>query len=387
MKKKLFWGILGVLLMGNLIFWGIYKFKGPDEQTKIEKKFDIVKIEPRDLSKKIETTGKVVLTQNGDLYAAYAGTISQINYQVGQQVTKGDLLMVINSATLKKEWAETEFNYKKALLNLAQAQKELARVQILFAAQGVTIDELEEVKKQVDLYQAEVKLTKFKLDELKIAPDAANFMAQDRSELWLKAPYDGEITWISIKPGEKVAAQGLLMSLMAEGALEVEASVDESEIGLVKVGQEVKVVLNDQDQTMVRGVVAGVGKSGNEEAEVVVFPVKIKLKENTQRVRSGMSADVTIIISTHKEAIVIPNKGVIRRGAKSLVRLWNGVEIKRVPVRLGGLNGTNIKILSGLQNGDLVAVPKFDQKKAGQNGKQGKKNSLLPFGPYKGRRR
>lgn len=315
-----------------------------------------VVVEKRDLSETIDGTGTVALGRNGDLYPAYEATVQQINCRVGEKVKKGAVLMVLEAPTLREQWAEAEANVNKARVNLAQAEKELTRVKELFDAQGATVDEVEAAQKQVDLYREELKLAEFKLNELQGRLNEANYLSSDHRQLWIRAPFDGEIAWVNVKPGDKVTTQTLLLSLADLRTLEIEISVDESEIGQVKPGQKAVIFLNDTKETKLNGVVSRVGKVGREESGVVVFPVVIQIERGSGQLRPGMSADVTIYASTTGEVLAIPADAVVEREGQAFVRLWASPQPKWVPVKLGVRSGSYVEVVEGLKEGDRVVV-------------------------------
>ncbi len=372
MSKKLMVGIPLVVLTGLALGVLGWNLAGRNRQAKTDAVELTVPVERRDLSEKIEATGTVTSSQNGDIYPAYEAIVQVINHRAGEMVKKGDLLMVLDSSSLAEQWAEAESNVNKAKLNLSQAEKELERVQILFDAQGATVDEVESARKQVGLYQEELKLAQVNLDALREKPDGANFIAPDQRKLWVRAPFDGEIAWINVKPGDKVTPQTQLLNLLAPKAMEITVSVDESEISRVKPGQKASVFLNDAEETEVAGVVSRVGKTGAEESGVVVFPVTIQVGPASAKLRPGMSADITIYVTKTGKVLAIPANAVVERGGQTLVRLWNTAGPKWVPVKLGVRNGSYVEVLSGLQEGDRIVLRRTGQgTSTGSGNRQG----------------
>ncbi|MGE5577382.1 MAG: efflux RND transporter periplasmic adaptor subunit [Syntrophothermus sp.] len=358
MSKKVMVGISLMVVTGLVVGLWVWTSAGRNQKTATDAAAVAVPVELRDMSEKIEATGTVASSQNGDIYPAYEATVQRIIHQAGETVKKGDLLMVLDSSTLTEQWATAESNVTKAKLNLSQAEDELEQVQILFKAQGATVDEVDSAQKQVALYREELNLAQVSLDGLREKPDGANFFSPGQHKLEIRAPFDGEVAWVNVKPGDKVTTQTLLLNLVAHRAMEITVSVDESEIGQVKPGQRASVALNDADQTEVPGVVSRVGRTGAEESGVVVFPVTIRVDQGRAqaRLRPGMSADVTIYASSTGKVLAIPTSAVIDRQGQTLVRLWDPTEPKFVPVILGVRNGSFVEVRSGLKEGDRVML-------------------------------
>lgn len=331
---------------------------------------EIIRVERRDLSEVVSGDGKVAFSKNGGIYPAYKATVQQILCQAGAKVKKGDLLMVLTSDTLKSSWVEAEHKYQTAKLNLAQAEKELERQKILYQVQGTTIDELETAQNNVDLCRVALSEARSNLELLTETTDEANFVGDDHRTIMIRAPFDGEVAWVEVKVGQTVSAIGsnssdsssnnLLLYLVAEGSLEVEATVDETDIDRVKAGQKAKVTLNDLNQTELYGTVIEVGSYGTEDAGVIVFPVKIRLDQvRDVIIRPQMTADVTIYITSKPNALAIPSSAVLNVRGKTMVKKVTGPKVELVEVELGQANASYVEVLFGLAEGDrIIANPK-----------------------------
>lgn len=331
---------------------------------------EIIRVERRDLSEMVSGDGKVAFSKNGGIYPAYKATVQKILCQAGAKVKKGDLLMVLTSDTLKSSWVEAEHKYQTAKLNLAQAEKELERQKILYQVQGTTIDELETAQNNLDLCRISLSEARSNLELLTETTDEANFVGDDHRTIMIRAPFDGEVAWVEVKVGQTVSAIGsnssdsssnnLLLYLVAEGSLEVEATVDETDIDRVKAGQKAKVTLNDLNQTELYGTVTEVGSYGTEDAGVIVFPVKIRLDQvRDVIIRPQMTADVTIYITSKPNALAISSSAVLNVRGKTMVKKVTGPKVELVEVELGQANASYVEVLSGLAEGDqIIANPK-----------------------------
>jgi len=156
------------------------------------------------------------------------------------------------------------------------------------------------------------------------------------------------------------SSNNLLLYLVAEGSLEVEATVDETDIDRVKAGQKAKVTLNDLNQTELYGTVIEVGSYGTEDAGVIVFPVKIRLDRiRDVIIRPQMTADVAIYITSKPNALAIPGGAVLKLDGKTMVKKVTGPKTELVEIELGEANASYVEVLSGLEEGDpIIANPK-----------------------------
>ena len=376
MSKKWVLGISLMVLAGVVVGWWLFQTTRVKAGNALNEQYDIITPERRDLSEKVDATGTVTLNRNGDIYPAYAASVLQVNCQPGQRVKKGQILMVVESATLKTEWMTAKNSVRKAELNLAKAQKDLEGLQLLYQAQGATIDEVEDARKQVDLYREDLELAQFTLEQLRQKPDGANFLAADHQKLWIKAPFEGVISKVDAKPGAKVTTDTLLLNIVADDAAEVVADVDESQINQIKIGQTALVILNDNDETEISGTVTAIGKTGTVDAGVVVFPVTIRLS-STDKINSGMSADVTIYVTSRENVLSLPVNAVVKKRGRDLVNVLRGKTVERVEVELGETHEGYVEVLSGVRPGDRILVAKAPANESKNAGSQ--RNNRNPF--------
>lgn len=386
MSKKMVLIGLALIIAVSAGFY-LHRQKLQKQQASSAFQNEIITVGRRDLSEVVSGDGKVVFSKNGGIYPAYKATVQKILCQAGAKVKKGDLLMVLTSDTLKSSWVDAEHKYQTAKLNLAQAEKELERQKTLFKVQGTTIDELEAAQNNVDLCRVSLSEARSNLELLTETTDEANFVGDDHRTIMIRAPFDGEVAWVEVRVGQTVSAIGsnssdsssnnLLLYLVAEGSLEVQATVDETDIDQVKAGQKAKVTLNDLNQTELYGTVTEVGSYGTEDAGVIVFPIKIRLDQvRDVIIRPQMTADVTIQITSKPNALAIPSSAVLNVRGKTMVKKVTGPKAELVEVELGEANASYVEILSGLEEGDrIIANPKAasaTRKDANGQSKQGR---------------
>lgn len=384
MSKKWILGISLVVLAGVVAGWWMFRTTRFKAANSLNEQYDIITPELRDLSEKVDATGTVTLNRNGDIYPAYTACVLQVNCQPGQRVKKGEILMVLESTALKTEWVTAENSVRKAEVNLVKAQKDLERVKLLYEAQGATIDDVETAKQQVDLYREDLKLAQFSLEQLRKEPDGANFLAADHQKLWIKAPFDGVISKVDAKPGAKVDTDTLLLNIVADDAVEIVADVDESQINQIKVGQTASVILNDNDETEISGTVTAIGKTGSEDSGVIVFPVTIQLSR-TDKINSGMSADITIYITSRQDVLSIPVNAVVKKRGRNLVNVLRGKTVERVEVELGIVHEGYVEVLGGVRPNDRILVAKTQVKESkNADSQRTNQNPLMGAGPMGG---
>ena len=369
MNKKL---VTGLIIVAVLAVLGFIIFR-PNNRSKTADAaimYDYVQVQRMDLGDTVDATGTVVLSENSDIYPAYAATVKQIMCKAGDSVSKGQPLMVLDSPQLAEAWSDASSSLNQAKINLDQAERELKRVKALYAIQGATTVELDDAQGKADIAREQLQVAQLKVNNLQQKPDDANYFDPKSNKLMIRAPFNGKVGWIESKVGDPVDTTTLILSITSDKGIEIQADIDESEIGMVKLGQPVEVTSSDSSENM-QGVVVAVGNIGKDSSGsnsgsssssgVVNFPVKVKVMKSNSALRPGMSVDITILANQHPNVLAVPIGAVTERRGKKMVALpgKDNKGVTYVRVEVGVQTGNFAEIISGLQEGQTVAVPQL----------------------------
>jgi RND family efflux transporter MFP subunit len=355
MGKKLFLGILGaitIIIIGLLIF----KPGGKLKTANAEDLYEYITVGRMDLSEKIDASGSVILSTNSDIFPAFNATVKQIYCKAGDSVRKGQLLMTLVSPQMEEQLTDTVNTLNQAQINLNTANQEFKNIKALFEIQGATITQVDDARNKVMLYEQQLDSARLKLNNLQNKPDNANFIDSSQRILLIKAPFTGVIAWINCVTGSSVVPQTSVLSIAADNSLEIEAEVNESEVKLVKTGQNVLITSSDPDQPNLRGTVSEVGTIGKANSGIVNFPVRVKVARGGSNLKAGMSADISIMVSSRPDVLAISANAVVERRGKTMVAVRDKEGVSYVRVETGFKSGANIEIISGLNEGDVIAV-------------------------------
>lgn len=345
-------GVIGlVLLVSSLLLFS--KRSGLKD---LAGRYDFFAITRMDLSETIDATGNVLALAKKDLYADYEGAVEAVNVKGGDYVKKGDVIIAIKSSILKDQWQAANNALKQAELNLAQASALLTTELALNQIQKTNAIQLESYTHQVSLYREQVKQSKIQLNALKEKNDG--YYMADNEKLFIRSPFTGQVAWINVQPGDKVIPQTLLGTVIKPDALGVEAQIDQNDINLVKLGQKAIITGKDSKQSDNYGSVTETSILGMESAEVINFPIRIKLTGATRGLQPGMSVDVTVMAEEHSDVLAIPAGSVIQKDGRDLVQVKRNDRLVSVAVELGFKQGKYWEVKSGLKAGDEVAVAK-----------------------------
>ncbi|MGV3618528.1 MAG: efflux RND transporter periplasmic adaptor subunit [Fimbriimonas sp.] len=167
----------------------------------------------------------------------------------------------------------------------------------------------------------------------------------------IRAPFDGTVTDVLVRPGGVVASQGVLR-LVETGRLEVKADVDESNLGRFRVGQRAILVTSADPDRQVKARVTridGYVEAARGTVQVVVVPDAPHMS-----LQPGQTVDVTIIVAERAKRLVVPTSAVRRRGDSTIVFVLDKDRARGREVRTGQSSKQEISILSGLSERDRV---------------------------------
>jgi HlyD family secretion protein len=193
------------------------------------------------------------------------------------------------------------------------------------------------------------------LAKAKSALDNANVIL---SYATLTAPISGVIGSVSTQEGETVAAgmtSPTFVTIIDLDRLEVDAMVDEVDIGKVRVGQKATFTVDSFPAREFPGKVVAIYPDAILLENVVYYDVVIEIQGNRDKVlRPQMTASSTIFLDAKTGVLAIPAKAVKRERGKNVVYVMKGDQPQPREVKVGWKDGTWIEIVAGLQEGETI---------------------------------
>jgi multidrug efflux pump subunit AcrA (membrane-fusion protein) len=175
----------------------------------------------------------------------------------------------------------------------------------------------------------------------------------------VKAPVSGVVAERYIDIGESVAS-GMagpgtpVARVVNPNTLELVVHVVEKELGLVRTGQPARIRVQAYPQEVFTGTVRRISPIVNRMSRTV--QVKIRLEQSSGKLKSGMLADVEIIVGSRDHALLVPRDAVLKQNRREFVYLVEGSKAVRRDVETGWLQQDTVEIKTGLQAKDVVIV-------------------------------
>lgn len=219
--------------------------------------------------------------------------------------------------------------------NISDAQAQLATSQAAFPTE-------EDIsKKQSAVKQAEASLL--------VA------QAQLRKSLII-APFKGIVTKIEVEKGETITSSQIIISLISISGLQLEADIIEVDIVKVEAGDEATFTLDAYGQdTVFKGVVIEIDPAETIIEGVTTYKTTLQIEKREEEIKPSMTANIDIQTDKQEDVIAIPQRAVIIKNGRKIVRVVKGDVIEEAEVETGitGKDGL-IEITQGLQEGDKV---------------------------------
>ena len=254
-------------------------------------------------------------------------------------------------------------NYDKAAKGADAAQLSAAQTQIQNAR--AQLDKVVRPAQQFDIDQAQAQIEQAKLQvqnaqtQLKLAEIQVKQAQRRLDQAVVKAPIDGMVSLVNTKVGETVSTQPVL-GVVDLSQYHIDITVDEIDVAKVKLNQEVNITLDSLPGVDVAGQIDRIAPTATTVNGVVSYNVRVLLSKTDAPLKTGMTANASIILEKRENVLLAPNWAVRRdkTSGKSFLTLQSGDKTEEIEVKTGLRNDTFSELLSGAQAGQVVVAPK-----------------------------
>jgi|SRR5579872_2051062 len=325
----------------------------------------VVESREQQVSQVLRSTGTVHARQSSVLSAQVTGRVEQVLVHEGDSVRAGQVLVLLDDATLRAQVEQAQAGVKAAQnaqaaaqSNAALAASTLDRYRQLQAQKSVSPQEMDEVSRRAEAATANLEAVRAQTEAAQAQESGARTMLNYARVV---APFAGVVTSRMVDPGTMAAPGVPLLQVDQAGSLRLQTSVDESAIAAVHKGMKVPVEVNAVETT---GVVAEMVPAADMSSHS--FLVKIDLPAS-QNVHAGMYGSVEIPNGL-RSAILIPRSALVQRGSLMCVFALDAQGIAQLrTVTLGAQQGNLMEVLSGVSAGEQLVDDPADHDVAGKH--------------------
>jgi HlyD family secretion protein len=317
MKKKI---IIPVIILAALIVSSYYLFFTGDKKTQ---QYTFTQISRGTLSQTITATGTLQAVTTVDIGTQVSGKITKLYVDFNDHVRKGQLLAVIDTTTLITQVNDGRSNLEKAKANYHQAQVTNEKNKVLY--QKNYISELDYLTSQTNVESA--------LADMKAAQSALDRAITNLGYAYIYAPISGIIQNRAVEAGQTVAASLSAPTLftIAEDLeqMEILASIDESDIGQIALGQKVDFSVQAYPDKKFWGTVVQKRINSAVVSNVVNYTVVVRADNKDHFLLPGMTATMDFYIQERDSVLIVPNAALRFTPTDDVLKEYNNEMAKQ----------------------------------------------------------
>jgi HlyD family secretion protein len=295
MKRKYIYGGAAILALILVIVFLVGK-KSPENELKPR----IQVVEKGSIVNTVTATGTVEPIDQVEVGTQVSGVIQNIFVDYNDKVTKGQLIAQIDESALSASLLQRKASLSSARSELEYQEKAFQRVKMLFEKGMVSEAEYDEANYLYRTAKASVESLESEVEQA----------AVNLSYARIYSPIDGVVLSVSVEEGQTVAASFSTPTLFLIAKdltqMQVEADVDEADIGQVEEGQRVTFTVDAYPDQVFAGKVTQVRLEAVEESNVVTYTVIIDAPNPDLKLKPGLTAEVTIITEEATDVTVVP---------------------------------------------------------------------------------
>lgn len=357
--------IAAAVLVGAAVAGGLWmKGAGPaqassPEAAKAEPELvfsaqEVSEVRSLALASQIAFSGPLVAPDTAVVKAKAAGTLMSLAVVEGARVRRGDVLGTVDLSDLQARLSERQALVEAARAGLAQAERTHASNQQLADQQFISPIALENSRAALQTARAQLGAAQAQADTVRVAlRDAA-----------LVAPIDGIVSQRQAVPGEKLAVEQPVLSVVNLRRLEMVGKVGTHEVSRLKVGMPVQLQVEGEAATVTARLdrIAPSAEAGTRAIGVVAV-----LDNPDERWRAGQFVLARVTLPGHSEALAVPVTAVGSGSGQEYVWTLEQGKLWRRTVTTGRRDGERglVEVLKGLQPGTLVLAASFDKLREG----------------------
>lgn len=321
----------------------------------------------RKVSETVSVFGQVVSGRQSDVATRVVGVVETAPARIGDRVAKGEVVFRLDTERLQieLEQAQAEIAIAEAGLVVAEARAErlrktLERTQTLVNNATVSQAQLDDRSGEYaealgSLQQAQARIT-----AARAGLRAAEYNLENST---VRAPFDGTVLDVTAEVGEFVAAGHIVVTLLDQTALEVEANVPSRYISALQSDQTVNARTDAGGalQLKLRAILP------TEFSSTRTRPVRFSLVDGAQDIAVGQSVTLDVPVSRPEEVVVVPKDAVTQAAGGWQVFVHEAGKAMPRPVQIGRSIGGAFEVLSGLSVGEEVVVRGNERLRPGQD--------------------
>jgi macrolide-specific efflux system membrane fusion protein len=342
-----------VLLAGGLaVGWASARAVAAPTDAEPSRAWETALVERRDIGASVLATGVIRPAVGAQVAVGSraSGILRTLHVTTGDAVDAGELLAELDPVEFETQVKRAEATRVNAEAERRFADGELDRVRQLNDRGAATAVELAAAVRAAETARARER-------EAEAVLEAARVQLGYTS---IRSPIRGIVASVSTQEGETVAASfaaPTFVTVVDLTRLEVQAYVDETDIGRIEVGQRARFRVDTWPDEPFEGRVTAIRPTAEVRDNVVNYVTLIRIDPGSERVlRPEMTATIDILLEGREQAVAIPNAALRRDAAGPWVLVPAGAGVERRDIEVGFRGSDFTEVMSGLDAGERVVL-------------------------------
>ncbi len=293
----------------------------------------VVTATKQSISDNFSLMGTIAANNDVVVMSETQGRVVKVNAQVGDFKTAGSVLVEVDDE-LK------EANYKASKLNYEKAKNDLDRFESLYKDKSISESQIEQARWSFQNAESQYIVARRQYRDTKIT-----------------TPISGIVTARPVDIGSMLQGSpqpSVVANIVDISKLKVKISVAEKDVFKLKIGDNVEVATDVYPSATFEGKVITIAAKGDESH---TYPVEVSIDNSkTFPLKAGMFGRVNFTLKNKAEYVVVPREALLGSLKNAKVYVVQGDVAKLRSIVIRKEVGTNIEILNGLNEGELVVV-------------------------------
>lgn len=305
---------------------------------------DIATVERRDVRQMIPITGTLSPRNQTTVKAKVAGELREMLAREGEPVKRGQVIARLDQTEPQARLDEKVADLEGGRAQLVLAQKNRATQLALLEKKFISQNAFDGTQSNLQVSEARTKALEA---QVAIARKALE-------DTLVRAPMAGIIAQRLAQPGEKIAVDGKLYTLVDLDELEVEAAIPATDIGSVRVGQEVAFRVEGYEDRLFSGRIARISPATQPGTRSILVYAVLPNRDGT--LKAGVFAKGQLTVSKRSDALVAPVTAIRDETGQAFVWRVDGGRLVRTPVQIGLKSEADgvVEIVAGLAPGARI---------------------------------
>lgn len=398
---------IAIIVTTILVAFIAYMFLKGNDTVQIQAK--TIAVKKGEVTTLVTATGTIEPITQVEVGTQVSGVVQKIYVDFNSEVKEGQLIAELDKTNLKSALAQAQASYDNAINEKKYLQTIYDRQKTLYENKVISKSDYDDAQYTLNNSKSAVVQRLSDLQKARTNLSYAN----------IYSPIDGVVLSRAIDEGQTVAASFSTPTLFTIAKdlkeMQVEADVDEADIGQVKEGQRVTFTVDAYQGEIFKGSVTQVRLDPTITSNVVTYTVVIKANNPDLKLKPGLTATVSIYTLELKDILTIEAKAVnfqpntlllaqynMQNNLQSSLKkdpppnkntmnenmVWsmeqNG-EIKPQQIKLGASDGVNVQVIEGVMEGDqlVYSLKAASNKNMAETGENATESPFMPKPPGK----